>query len=540
MERNKIKDILRKAIHSALVIDDEYGNPFYGVNDQLEEPIKIYRSFKKDGLCLVDVYPYHNLNDYKEQKDHIFINQDLLILDWELSETGEKKYKDTLEIICDVVKESEIRFIAIYTNSPDVTDILYRIVHIFVPTNNDNNLIDRFKNTVNDIIDKKGLYINYEEVEKKIVDVLKGYFFEEKKQRKEIEKIVISLIQDSLETNQAELCKEVQPLYKNVGLSLDDVLKGFDLNRIKEEPIKHVKDINLFPIDRESIRLNNTFLTVIQKSRDGLGVEADKLYEAIVDKIIKLPNHGSFLFSLKLRSLLHNELGKIGRSIGVIEEKALSFHAKKYEDENDLANYLASCVSCLIEDLIHRNVDIHDYKELFEGATSNPDNTDLIHLNKLLTFTAKDEMFRRPHKMGLGDVFLVNTPIAKEYQYLMCISAACDCARPESKICYNYTFVYGKHVEPVGTLNDVEKRYITFLDDSNAIEWSQIFMTINMKADNVFDINKQIDILVGADDIRKMSYIGCYKRLYAQRVATNVFNNAMRVGVDLPNLSNRD
>ena len=124
--------------------------------------------------------------------------------------------------------------------------------------------------------------------------------------------------------------------------------------------------------------------------------------------------------------------------------------------------------------------------------------------------------------------------MATEYNYLMCISAACDCARPEEKIAYNYAFALGKAVKPDTVLKDVEKKHYTFINCDEAVEWDKKFMTIYMKGYEEFNMRDEIIVQLGAAEKRKMTYLGRMKRFYAQRVATMVFSNAHRIGVDLP------
>lgn len=535
MEKEKVKQIIRGAIHTALLVDDEYGNPFLDSDKSIEIVKNIHKSFREEGHCLMDIYPYDNFESLMEKKDGVFINHDLLILDWELQPGANPPYLDSLKLLDYVVNSTEIRYVVIYTNTPNTEDILYNLVSNFSPLSDDEHLLDEIRKVTEDLIDDKGIDAEIDEIERNVENCVKGVLMNPKLVR-DASRAISDNIKNVFGEYNKDFCQAISGLLRSYGKDAKEVMyKVLDMKRSRAEAIDSFSQMTFFPIDSHALRLNNTIVIVIGKSRHQDGVDADALYDAIVDKLMQLPNHGSLLFSLKLRAALSRELGKIGKSIGVIEEGALLHHAKTYTDENNLTDYVAECVACMVEDLIHRDVNTHEFKELFDEEDDDScENEELIALNRLLTFTPVDEMFGGKHKMVQGDIFKVDSPLATEYNYLMCISAACDCARPEEKIAYNYAFALGKAVKPDTVLKDVEKKHYTFINCDEAVEWDKKFMTIYMKGYEEFNMRDEIIVQLGAAEKRKMTYLGRMKRFYAQRVATMVFSNAHRIGVDLP------
>lgn len=539
MDKEKVKAIIRDSIHTALLIDDEYGNPFLDDNRSIDVAKEIHKSFRFSGHCLMDIYPYTTYEKLMEQKDGVFINHDLLILDWEMNNNKIPPYQDTLRLIDYVVRNTGIRYVVIYTNTQITEDILYQLIANFCAIQGNDRLKNELEEYVEDIINTNGLDIELDDIGEQVKEYVKGVLTNPSQKIRSASTAIAKTLSASLKINGGELCKEVNGIFAKYGPDANKVkaefFKAIDLQRSGAKAVAEYERMAFTPVDSHSMRLNNTIITVINKSGQRNGVEANALYDAIVDKLMLLPNHRSLLFSLKLRTALHKELGKIGKSIGVIEEGALLHHAKTYTDENSLANYVSDCVACVVEDLIHRDATQHDYRELFADVEDESNVDGIINLNQLLTFTPASEMFPGIYKLAQGDVFKIGKPMAEKYNYLMCISAACDCARPDEKIAYNYAFALGKFVKPQEVLENVEKYHYAFIGSDKAIEWCKMFMTINMKNYEHFDINHEISVQQGAD-IWKMAYLGRMKLMYAQRVATMIFSNAHRIGVDLPKI----
>lgn len=543
MDTEKIKTIIRNAFSTALLIDDEYGNPFEETKKELTNSRLMYKSFKEIGHCLLDIYSYNTFDEFSKIKENLFSNHELLILDWELQSRAMDPSLDTLRIISHVVQNTGIRFVIIYTNVSNIQGILYKLITNYSNSPFDESKIKALKDIVKDIIDEE---LDVEiDVDKFLEDSeeIKGYLLDNQGRTKRVDNFKISL-STQFGSEYGKFCKSFNEKAKALGFdrktdiplviySLDYFINVSDRNT--DLPRLEVKPINM-----ESLLLNNTVVTVIKKQNADCGVSPEGLYNKIVETLCNIPNHASLLFSLKLRTSLYNELGKIGRSIGVIDEGALLRQAKRYSDENDLSNYISTCTSCIVEDIIHKDVEAHDYKELFANISEDCSDISFIQLNRLLTFTSKEDMFSGMHLLNQGDVFCLDKSIAKNMKYIICISAVCDCAHTEDKPAFYHSFAIGSETSSKEALEGAETDMYTFVDDNTPVKWSKYFLTINMKENIHFDISKPITIYFGKDDVRTMQYVGNVKRLYAQRIANNVFTHATRIGVDLPHIEKEE
>ena len=543
MDTDKIKTIIRNAFSTALLIDDEYGNPFEETKKDLTNSRLMYKSFKEKGQCLLDIYSYNSFDEFSKIKDSLFSNHELLILDWELQSETMDPSSDTLKVISHIVQNSGIRFVVIYTNTSNIQGILYKLITNFSDPPFDEAKIKALKDIVKDIIDEE---FDVElDVDKFLKDSeeIKCYLLDNEGRTKRVDSFNKSL-STQFGSGIGQFCISFNEKAKALGFDKknDMPLLMYSLDYFNNVSSQNtdLPRLEVKPINMESLLLNNTVVTVIKKQNAGQGVSPENLYNKIVETICNIPNHASLLFSLKLRTSLYNELGKIGRSIGVIDEGALLRQAKRYSDENDLSNYISTCTSCIVEDIIHKDVEVHDYKELFADTSEDCSEVSFIQLNRLLTFTSKEVMFSGKHLLNQGDVFCLDKPIAKNMKYIVCISAVCDCAHTEDKPAFYHSFAIGSETLSKEALEGAETDMYTFVDDKTPVKWSKYFLTINMKDNIHFDINKPITIYFGKDDARTMEYVGNVKRLYAQRIANNVFTHATRIGVDLPHIEKEE
>lgn len=537
MDTEKIKTIIRNAFSTALLIDDEYGNPFEETKKELANSKLMYKSFKEKGQCLLDIYSYDTYEEFSKIKDSLFSNHELLILDWELQNRETDPSSDTLKVISHAVQNTGIRFVVIYTNASNIQGILYKLITNFSDSPFDETKIKALKDIVKDIIDEElGVEIDVDKFLESSEEI-KGYLLDNQGRTKRVESFNKSL-SAQFGSEFGPFCKafneKVQLLGFNRNNDIPLFIHSYDYNKNVSNKYTDLPRLEVKPINMESLLLNNTVVTIIKKQSADQGVSPEDLYNKIVETLCNIPNHASLLFSLKLRTSLYNELGKIGKSIGVIDEGALLRQAKRYSDENDLSNYISTCTSCIVEDIIHKDVEAHDYKELFANISEDCSDISFIQLNRLLTFTSKEDMFSGRHLLNQGDVFCLDKPIAKNMKYIICISAVCDCAHTDDKPAFYHSFAIGSETLSKEALEGAETDMYTFVDDNTPVKWSKFFLTIDMKENFYFDINKPITTYFGKDDVRTMDYLGNVKRLYAQRIANNVFSHAARIGVDLP------
>ena len=122
-------------------------------------------------------------------------------------------------------------------------------------------------------------------------------------------------------------------------------------------------------------------------------------------------------------------------------------------------------------------------------------------------------------------------------EYWLCITAKCDCRRPE-KISNNYIFIGGESCKDKRAIVEAEKQYFSYVEietekNSNVIsvEWyskiSSIYITDN-KVKRGCTIQGSIR---GAQ--KEFKYIGNVKENFAQRMANRAFADGNRVGISL-------
>ena len=124
-------NIIKDSIKSAVFIDENAKEP-YSTDNPSEEvrTIELYKQFRKDGISL-SVFKYNN--DYRKQVDYLFVNRDLVLLDWKL-EGDEKDGEKSLEILSEIVNNhNNIHFCVIYTNEEE-DSVLNNILSYFSET----------------------------------------------------------------------------------------------------------------------------------------------------------------------------------------------------------------------------------------------------------------------------------------------------------------------------------------------------------------------------------------------------------------------
>lgn len=105
--------------------------------------------------------------------------------------------------------------------------------------------------------------------------------------------------------------------------------------------------------------------------------------------------------------------------------------------------------------------------------------------------------------------------------------------RPE-KINYNFAFTSGKSAVLSTALSKVQTDCYTFINDHEAIQWSNKFFTLNLKNSHIFNINDKIPVILNDGTPNYIEYIGNQKEIFSQRIINATFNRASRMGVDLP------
>ncbi len=543
MEDKVIKNIISKAIHSAICIDDQYLEPYVDPVEgkSADEPAALYNSLREEAACLLDVYSYSDYGNFNEKKDALLNGKDLVIIDWELTQT-EPKYVDALKIIDELVSDEQHSLIVVYTSSPDYVDIAAKIHGFFHKVKTDSYDIEKIEESLLE----SALENNFEadDIDQKFpIDSSTGFTLNPDR-RRQIKKSFEEEIKKGFGDNSMSVlrnyvCDDRFYIWQDLrsGGNLTDMVTTLDFAAPEA-------------VDKNSIKVNGTLIIVLQKSNaeESKGVKASKVYEEIISSIQKSLNSRSFIFNMMLKGIIDCELTKFGVGISSISDAAIIEHAKTYAGDNDgLMDYISRCTTSYISNIVKTRISPDDVKNIFSQSDTAYKQEELIKFNKILTFTEKGQMSNHTKPIMTGDIFRLNAPFCKvvidenmyDCDYLICITQGCDCVRADSKINYNYAFALGTKIckkNLKGALENVEKKFLSFVSDQDIIMWSQRFLTIHIEHHHEFELDVPIGVNLNDGQGYEMTYLGNQSEFYTQRVINSVFNYAMRIGIDLPHM----
>jgi len=163
-------------------------------------------------------------------------------------------------------------------------------------------------------------------------------------------------------------------------------------------------------------------------------------------------------------------------------------------------------------------------KEKRDGANFQNDLAQLNYYYNRLNIQRK-----KKDKIKFGDVFISN---GDHSYYFLCITALCDCVRPEN-LNHMLYFVKGSKGSISDELKKGDQGFSSYLSDEKGnpfvINWTNKPITIHIE-ESVNVIEKEIPINIYGEE-RKIYYLATIKENYAQRIANNSFSHPMRVGI---------
>ncbi len=543
MDEKVINEIISKAIHSAICIDDQYLAPYMSPTEGklVDEPAALYNSLRDEAACLLDVYSYTDYDTFNQKKDTLLKGKDLVIIDWELTQT-EPKYADALKIIDKLVSDEQHSLIVVYTSSPDYDDIAAKIHGFFHKLKTDSYDLEQIEKSLLDSAAENEFVAEDGEQELPVnsstgftiyparrEEIVKGF---EDEVKKRFGNSSIEILGDYVRDDQFYIWLDLLG-----GDNFTDMVTTLDSAAPEA-------------VNKNSIKVNGTLIIVLQKSiEEGQkGVKASKVYEEIISSIQKSKNSHSFLFTMMLKGIIDCELTKFGVGISTISDAAIIEHAKTYDGDDDgLMDYISRCTTSYISNILKTTVSPQRVKDIFSQADTAYKQEELIKFNRILTFTEKSQMGNQNKSIMTGDIFRLNAPFCKvtidkttfDCDYLICITQGCDCANPQKKINYNYAFAIGARLSDANmnkALKDVESKILSFVSDHDVIVWSQRFLTIHIEHHHEFELDVPIGVNLNDGQGYEMTYLGNQSEFYTQRVINSVFNYAMRIGIDLPHM----
>lgn len=521
--------IIKRSINSAVYIDDEVAEPYSGEeNDAIKSAKDMYQSFRKEGLCDLDVYKFTNFDDFKDNKEWLLNHKNLLILDWELSQNTEIKFEDSLSILGDFVDKHSVNFIVIYTKVAEPISVIRQIKCAFSGLD---NYRESFREDLTHIIENSDTDKNSDEIWS---DIIK--FFEENYQKTPNE--LKTTLREFFDKEQIDCTKDIVPLRDKYHMNVSKLMLYLEVaalaiykNRYKQVVCKITGE--------DSLLLDGIPVFIIPKNGE---ISPNALYANILKRIENIPNSCSMLLSLYFRNVVLQKTSKVGQGLNNICDSTLMRFVARYKELEDkeqvipenkpaLHSFLQECIMGEVSSLISSNEEDIITPILWgQVPEHDEDKNEDVKLNSFLSFIPEERLRNQKRQISTGDIF-EKMENGERSGYLMCITQGCDCVRPY-KIDYNYAFAIGNSINAISALSGAEEKYCTYLPDGKTcIEWVRKFYTIHLEKENKRIFNTQEPIKI--NDTTSLQYLGTQKDYYAQRVINYVFNYALRMGADL-------
>jgi hypothetical protein len=489
-------------------IDDDFVEPYSA------KRVKEYRrAFSKDMYesltnkceCAVTIVQYKK-KDSSNMKASI--NQkDLFVIDWNL---GADDVSRPLQLI-DYALQSNVSFICIYTNEEDTISIRNSLLYYF------SGIGKKDVEATTKAFEACGLTI-----EDEIMKLTHDCFATEKTN---LLKLINYYNDHASSPDSSDFNSKGNSDWKKIYIACNNICVPTKGSKYVLEKKNCGEDV---------VKIGGTFIFTFSKSeKDGKGVTADKLIATIAQKFSDSPNPilgAAWLYWA-------NKFGEILESKGSffanVSDKAFAKYLqevnrtdKEVFDDTVKDIFKKKMQQCMDHVEVSLPEEIKRDILSIEVMNTNSFTNDLGELNELLN--TNSGLTNVCHKLYFGDVF-----VSDDDKYWMCITAKCDCARPDIKIENEYTFIQGTTAN-IGTAMDyAEKGNYSFLRDKNrnivAVEWKLKLHTVYVYNTIVGPGKKVVAKFVKGK--RTISYICNICDSYAQRMANAAFAEAYRVGV---------
>lgn len=577
--------ILKTSIRSAVCIDDRFIEPYMSIDqiDQRNEEIKgtgetlsdiipseLYKSFRTEGECDLDIYHFKSLKDSWHPK-YMLNNKDLVVLDWELDGNG--IFDSTLIILKEIIEYDKIPFVIIYTQKPEGE--FYEI---------SKNIIENFNQ--NGIEEQKVLKDKfYTQFATHLIKLSEDEEWEEDKVElfwdlKEIQKASLEIITipSQREKSINFIIEKILPIFnitdenkiKSVEKKLNIVLKN-TFNENEKNPFDALAyllidakntssfDFKRITVDEIGFRINNCIITLFSKPGRKFGVNPENVFKKFSSLISNAPHNFITLLSLEMRNRFREDFSQIGNDISKIDERAFFHHLEYYKNrsedthQNQFYDFL---LKSWINELSAYNINItpsvfkviEDYQK--ENGLDNIKGDEIIgslaDLAVKLSTTTIDNRILRDKKIRFGDIFEFKIEIktthpegeniSYEVGYLLSITPHCVCL-DSSKVYNNFYFIKSEAISEKLTtaLKKVETDHYSFVKNNNkikAIHWGDCKpFTSYIKENDIENLHTEF-----MGNLTTLKYVTTLQENFAQRIANKSFSYGTSIGIDLPHL----
>lgn len=538
------KQIVKNSIKNVICIDDQFSEPYSPEEEEIGLDKKMYECFR-DRDCNVNMVKYPS----KVSISRRIQNNDLVILDWELS-TVKPKYVPTLELLKKMI-ETNISFVCIYTHSSDISKISNILSFYFSGYNSQE--IGSFYNGVYDTLYVEGYekFLDNEQIKECFIKYLHSDKSQHKKIRGEVRGYFIKYLEGVIESDEKpyQIIKdlhaslnnvECHQLFMKLGLYFSNAL----IPPVKTKVIKTLcKEKHIYWLDGKVIIIRNKV-----EIDEGFAVTADALYDEISENIINAPSSILTLLWLELKNHLTDTQKLNGNFLKEIDENAFlnNIISSHFNSEGEIEkDKLHSFITDILSDELKYNlvqldseaiklIEGHlteEKKEEIESIKSNPAfGESTCNLNHLITFNNSKIL---PKKIRFGDVF-----IGSNQKYYLCITAHCDCLDPR-KIDNNFIFAEtdGKYTS-ISNIKTLDSEYVSFVkkEDKNIeiVRWVDSQGKIKVKSLYILatDLTGISKIQTSSTSEKlELKFIGNQKENFTQRIANYAYSWMNRVGV---------
>lgn len=520
--------IIKDSIKSAIFIDE---NALPCFNPESEEPVdeeilsmQLFENFKKNDISL-SIHKF-NKGDENESglKKYLFEGRDLVLLDWKLAGSSGEEY--SLKMLSDIVNSSHIHFCVIYTTEKDkgLDQVFKNVLSYFSCSNNKyyQNLKEQLEiepgiETITSDLDFISLRRDSTESGKRI-----GLL--SKRNADLVQKII------ELSNESDKKCALIK-----ASIALSDTVKSEN-----ENPCPAI----VSPVNN-TIVIENTIITLLNKSEN----KPESLLDKLSTQITSNDNSFTQLLGLEMKNILNRNSSFVDSNLLKISKDAFVHHWNHYKEEEH--EYL---FSEFVKDILLENVGL----QLRDKKLSLLNNELLDSLNEGIH--VKDEelismnvfynahQLSIPKKLNFGDVFINSDG----NEYYICITALCDCLRPEEKIDNNFFFAVGTNISKTLALKLGDTAFISYLNNSKIVKWTEVNKQISdeeQKYSPVYikpvqfkvlkpEFSESGEIELGSINtegqvvLKKVTYITTIKSSYTQRIANHAFTHPLRVGID--------
>ncbi len=545
------KDVIRNSIRSAICIDDRYAAAYEedpsGLN--VDEPRKLHRSFREDGLCDLDIYRFTTFEE-TWNGDVMLSNKDLLILDWELDADG--NYNNALKILTEVVHSKKIPFVVVYTSTADLHSVSKALVREFSPYNTEvfqavSSALKAKYSIISDDPDSIEADIFLEEN----TETFYEYFFNWNNREETESKLLTSFRQSfavKAQIGDAPIKTKVSAAVRTIAEQHDDGLLELAMMAMcQESETRSPFRIERISTAQHAFRLNGTIVLVYHKQGKEDGIRPENLFTVFAEAVVSSPHNYLNILSLELKDRLRESFSKIGTQFSKTDEQAFFYHLENYRTLNNGQDYdlrsiydfiLKSWIGELHQQKINEQPSIlkfasHRYDTLESPPPKELMETDSGLIDELIIYCAYVSTSKVADRSDLslrfGDLF-VNSENPDEF--FLCITPACDCLHPKEKINDNFYFAKGANTNKLNAIQRAEKGYYSFVLTDNgpkSVEWQCKPFTSYVVTN---DIN-QFKINYCGSEIQ-LKHLIVLKENYTQRIANESFGYGHRVGIDLP------